>query len=196
MILLTALSETVARGGLLLRLAAGVAWTSAVNLVLGAVARLRTRTVAAPAADVPTVVWRQKFARWRHSLGHLAGWQYPARLRLCPVLASLLRWCWPDHHLHGIALTAGLLCERRIDAIPIKITQRALGAVPGVTATVLLVVMTLPTWIEVALIGALAGLRPLLRARNYLAYSAGMTPLIILILDAAAHPAGSFSSIG
>ena len=34
----------------------------------------------------------------------------------------------------------------------------------------------------------LAGLRPLLRARNYLAYTAAMTPLIIVLLDAGATP--------
>ena len=67
-----------------------------------------------------------------------------------------------------------------------KTKQRALGAALGVLATGLLLLHTPPAWALAAGIGVLAGLRPLLRARNYLAYTAAMTPLIILLLDAGA----------
>jgi hypothetical protein len=46
----------------------------------------------------------------------------------------------------------------------------------------------LPSWALAGVIGILAGARPLLRVRNYLAYSAVMTPLIILIIDAGRAP--------
>jgi uncharacterized membrane protein YccC len=92
------------------------------------------------------------------------------------------------HHLHWIALTVALLAEWRIDAFPVRTTQRALGAAIGVLATGLLLIYTPPAWGMVAGIGLLAGLRPLLRARNYLAYTAAMTPLIILLLDAGRPP--------
>jgi hypothetical protein len=39
-------------------------------------------------------------------------------------------------------------------------------------------------------IAVLAGLRPLLKARSYLAYSAIMTPLIVLVMGAG-HPLGT-----
>ena len=42
----------------------------------------------------------------------------------------------------------------------------------------------------VASMGLLATVRPLLRARNYLLYSAIMTPLVVLIMDAGRPPEG------
>jgi uncharacterized membrane protein YccC len=81
-----------------------------------------------------------------------------------------------------------LLAEWQIDAFPVRTIQRVLGAAVGVLATGLLFVYTPPAWTLVAVMGVLAGLRPLLRARNYLAYTAAMTPLIILPLDAGQAP--------
>jgi hypothetical protein len=107
---------------------------------------------------------------------------------ICLSLAGLMRSLWPSHHLHWIALTVALLAEWQIDAFPVRTTQRALGAVVGVLATGILLVAPVPGWALIAAMGVLAGLRPLLRARNYLAYSAVMTPLIILVLDAGRAP--------
>src|SRR5262249_21177753 len=126
----------------------------------------------------------QKLARWRRSLRRLSGWQYALRLALCLAVASALRWLWPDHHLHWIALTVALLIERQIDAFPVRTTQRALGTIVGVLASGLLLSVKPPVWALVSGIAVLASMRPFLRVRNYLAYSAVMTPLIITILDA------------
>ena len=90
--------------------------------------------------------------------------------------------------MHWVVLTVALLSEWQIEAFPVKTTQRALGAALGVLATGLLLFDTPPAWALAAGIAVLAGLRPLLRARNYLAYTAVMTPLIILLLDAGAAP--------
>jgi hypothetical protein len=175
------------RGGLLLLMAAGALWTCAASLFLGALARARGGGVAAPEEPSP-MTRKQRLTRWRRALTRLAGWQYALRLTLCLAVASVLKWLWPDHHMHWVALTVALLAEWQIEAFPVKTTQRALGAALGVAATGLLLLEPTPAWVLVVGIGVLSGLRPLLRARNYLAYTAAMTPLIIVLLDAGAAP--------
>ena len=190
LIITMAVAENVPdRGGLLLLIAAGALWTSAVSLFLGALMRAtrgsHTATEVQPSAPMTS---RQRLTRWRRALARLAGWQYALRLMLCLGVAGLLKWLWPDHHMHWVALTVALLAEYQIEAFPVKTTQRALGAALGVLATGLLLIDTPPAWALVVGIGLLAGLRPLLRARNYFAYTAAMTPLIILLLDAGRPP--------
>jgi Fusaric acid resistance protein-like len=188
LIIAMAVAETVPdRGGLLLLMAVGALWTCALSLALGALARV-SGVAAAAAEAVPPLPLRERLKRWRRALSRLAGWQFALRLMLCLSIAGLLRWLWPDHHMHWVALTVALLTEWQIDAFPVRTTQRALGAALGVLATGVLLVVTLPAWAQVAAMAVLAGLRPLLRARNYLAYSAVMTPLIILLLDAGRPP--------
>jgi Fusaric acid resistance protein-like len=193
-ILLLVITITVAeniadRAGLLFLIAVGAFWTAAVSLLLGALARARRRRHDLPEETAPPASsLRQRLTRWRRALTRLAGWQYALRLMLCLGVAGLLRWLWPDHHLHWIALTVALLAEWQIEAFPVRTTQRALGAAAGVLATGLLLVYTPPASVLVAVMGVLAGLRPLLRARNYLAYTAAMTPLIILLLDGGRPP--------
>jgi uncharacterized membrane protein YccC len=187
-IITAAVSENVPdRGGLLLMIAAGAIWTAVLSLVLGALARSGNRH-ARPEEITPPTPLRQRLTRWRRALTRLAGWQYALRLMLCLSIAGLLRWLWPAHHLHWIALTVALLAEWQIDAFPVRTTQRALGAAFGVLATGVLLIYVPPAWVLIVAMGALAGLRPLLRAHNYLAYSAVMTPLIILLLDAGQPP--------
>jgi Fusaric acid resistance protein-like len=187
-IAVSVMENTPDRGGLLVLMAAGALWTSVVNLLLGAL--MRARLTAQPPAETaaPEFSVKQRFTRWRRSLTRFAGWQYSLRLMLCLAIAGALRALWPEHHLHWITLTVALLAERQIDAFPVRTTQRALGAALGVLATGLLILYPPPAWAVVIGIGILAGLRPLLRARNYLAYTAAMTPLIILILDAGEPP--------
>ena len=187
-ITLTVVENIPNRGGLLVLIGAGALWTCALSLFLGALARMRGTAVAAPEQAPPPMTLKQRLTRWRRALTRLAGWQYALRLMLCLAVASLLKWLWPDHHMHWVALTVVLLSEWQIEAFPVKTTQRALGAVLGVLATGLLLLHTPPAWAFIAGIAVLAGLRPLLKARNYLAYTAAMTPLIILLLDAGAAP--------
>jgi hypothetical protein len=190
LIITIAVTESIGdRPGFLLLIAVGALWTAAVSLLLGALARARRSDGGTCNADeAPLLSLRQRLARWRRALVRLAGWQYALRLMICLSVAGVLRWLWPDHHLHWIALTVALLAEWKIDAFPVRTTQRALGATVGVLATGLLLIYTPPVWGLVAVIGVLAGLRPLLRARNYLAYTAAMTPLIILLLDVGEPP--------
>lgn len=188
LIITIAVAENIPdRAALLLMIAVGALWTSLLSLALGALARA-VGAAALSERDVARVSLRQRLTRWRRALTRLAGWQYALRLIICLSIAGLLRWYWPGHHLHWVALTVALLTEWQIDAFPVRTTQRALGAALGVLATGVLLFVTLPAWALVAVMGALAGLRPLLRARNYLAYSAVMTPLIVLLLDAGTPP--------
>lgn len=179
-----------ARTALAVLMILGALWTVAANHLLAALIRLRrdgasTRTAIPAAASLATA--SQKFSRWKHSLAHLSGWQSALRLGLCLGIAGVLRWCWPDRHLIWIALTVAILSRRRPDIVPVQTTQRAIGTTLGVIAADLLTLHGLPDWGVVVTIGVLGAARPWLRRRNYLVYSACMTPLIILILDAG-HP--------
>jgi Fusaric acid resistance protein-like len=174
------------RQGLLLMMFAGALWTVLVSRFLGALTRAGRGHGNPRAPGQPTAA--QKFRRWRRSLRHLSGCEYALRLTLCLGVAGTLRWLWPDHHLHWIALTVALLTERQSDAFPVRTTQRALGTILGVLATGLLLSYPPPVWALVIGIGVLAAARPLLRVRNYLAYSGVMTPLIIVIMDAGQPP--------
>ena len=173
------------RGGVSALILAGALWASAVGLALGALARAMPGHRGLPAApDSPNQTAKPSFARLRRLLAHPAGWQYALRLTSCLAVAGGLRWWWPDHHLHWIALTVALVMEWRIEMVPVRTTQRALGVALGVLTTGVLLVYTPAAWALVLAIAVLAGLCPLLQARNYLAYSTAMTPLIIMLLDA------------
>ena len=169
--------------------ALGACWAAAANVLLGAIARARRRGAAEDArATSPAYTTAQRLARWRHTLRTLAGWHYTLRLTACLAAAAILGSLWPGHHLHWVALTVALLTERPVEAWPVKTTQRALGTLLGVLAAALLFGWTMPWWALAATIGILAAARPYLRARNYLAYTAVITPLILAILDAGATP--------
>ena len=164
---------------------AGALWTACLGVVLGVLARVFwpvgvTVGPAQPSAVSPA----QKFARWKRTLAGLSGWQFALRLAACLAVAAALRAHCPSHHFYWIALTVALLTQRQIEAFPVKTTQRALGTALGVIAASLFVAYSPPSWLLALGIGLLAGVRPLLRARNYLLYSAFMTPLIVLILSA------------
>lgn len=171
---------------ILLAIAGGALWASALSLLLGTLVRLHLSARSERAANPPATRLRQNLRRWKSSLSALAGWNYVLRLTGCLAAAGMLQAVWPQHHFYWIALTVALLCQRQLEAFPVKTTQRALGTALGVLGASLVLAHAPPAWAVVASIGLLAGLRSLLRARNYLAYSAVMTPLVVLILDAGA----------
>jgi hypothetical protein len=174
--------------GFLVLVAVGALWTSALSLLLGAVVRWRRRADVprSPPQPIPTI--RQKYARWRRSLTSFAGWSYPIRIVLCIAAAAAIDVGWPSHHLHWIGLTVAILTQRQVEFVPVKTTQRALGTAIGVGLAAITLRAGLPSWAFVGGVGLLAGARPLLQVRSYLAYSAVMTPLIILIIDAGRAP--------
>ncbi|TWF56960.1 FUSC family protein [Neorhizobium alkalisoli] len=149
--------------------------------------RLGPAKAAQAAATRPEPTHVQKRARLKRSLKQLAGWHYPIRLCTCLAIAALAEWFWPGHHLHWIAVTTATLLRRQPDAAAMRASQRAIGAIIGVALAGALLFTRPDAWLIVAATGLIAALRPLLAARNYIAYSALMTPLIMLILDGSGH---------
>jgi len=163
----------------------GALGAAAVSLGLGALPAPHRRSrppLSTHAAASATSA--NQYARWKRTLSHRAGWQYTLRLGGCLGIAAIARWSWPGHHLHWIALAVAILTQRQVERFPIKTTQRTLGTLLGVPAASLFVAVRPPVWGLVIGIGVLASLRPLLKARSYLAYTAVMTPLIVLIMGA------------
>ncbi len=130
---------------------------------------------------------RQKFDRLRRSLMEPAGWQYPARLVSCLATVSLIHLFFPDHDVHWAALALVLLVERRPERLPLRTTQRVIGVLFGVCCAGLLSFLVLPVWADVFIVAVLGAVRPFLRARNYLAYSIVMTPLMMMAMGTADH---------
>ena len=172
-----------------LLIVAGALWTAILSFVLGTVLRRDRATKSrAPNEPAQSATLRQKYIRWKRSLSTLAGWSYPIRLVSCLGLAAAMDILWPGHHLHWVLLTVAVLTGHHAQPASVKTTQRAIGTALGVVVAGLFLRLELPHWALILLIGLLAGLRPLLRNRNYLAYSAAMTPLVILIIDAGRTP--------
>jgi hypothetical protein len=166
----------------------GVALLLGLGAIWGAIIRVALRAGKAPAPAAEAVAQRnptrrQRVTRLKRVLRTVEGWQYPIRLALALGLSSIIRHLWPDQHFSWVLVTAALLVERQPEALPVKTTQRALGVVLGVALTGLLLAEIRSPLAIAALVCVLATLRPWLRARNYLAYSAVMTPLILLVMD-------------
>jgi hypothetical protein len=169
---------------LMLLLAGGAIWTALLWLLFGIVTRVTGNAGAATVEEPqPQPTRTEKLARWRASLDRFTGWQYAAKLTLCLAVAASLDLFYPGHHLYWISLTIVLLAQRRADLMPVKITQRALGAALGGIVAGLCVAARPPVWLLIAGIGLIAGTRPFLKARHYLSYSAMMTTLIVLMMD-------------
>ena len=109
--------------------ASGALWTSVLGLAFGAAAPAPASRGSGAGATI-----RQKYARWKRSLGTIAGWSYPLRLVLCLAVAAAMDLLWPGHHLHWIGLTVAILTPRHVDRMPARTTQRALGTALGVGA--------------------------------------------------------------
>jgi hypothetical protein len=162
--------------------ALGIGWSAIMSLACGAFAREKKSSAAGAPSTRYTIA--QRFAHWRRSLRGLAGWQYALRIALCLAAATMLQSLWPAHHLYWVAIAVVLLTERQVDASPVKITQRGAGTLAGVIGAGVLAEWSSGAWAIAAAVALLAGLRPLLRDRNYLAYTAVTTPLILALLDA------------
>ncbi len=129
-----------------------------------------------------------QFRRWRKSLGRWSGWQYPARMAVCLTAAEGLALLFPSHHAYWASLTVAIVVRRQYSQAVTRAFQRALGTVLGVTLGMLLFLWSPSIPVLLGMIGVLAAARPILRVANYLAYSAVMTPLIMLLLDLGQPP--------
>jgi hypothetical protein len=167
--------------GLALTMGLGALWTTGLSLAVAATLRRRKE-------PSPPLVSSAGLARWHASLRTLAGWSFPLRLAVGLAAAEALAAAWPGHHGHWIALTVALVVQRGPEALPLKAVQRSLGAVLGVLAAGLLFAGQPSIWFLVAALALIAALRPLLKAGNYLAYTAAMTPMVVMLMDLSRPP--------
>ncbi|MEO8374769.1 MAG: FUSC family protein [Sphingomonas bacterium] len=166
----------------------GVALLLGVGAIWGAIIRVGLRPAKASEPEPSAMATRnptrrQRVTRLKRVLRTAEGWQYPIRLALALGLSSIIRHVWPGQHFSWVLVTAALLVERQPEAIPVKTIQRALGVVVGVALTGLVLAELRSPLAIASLVCLLATLRPWLRARNYLAYSAVMTPLVLVVMD-------------
>lgn len=162
----------------------GALWTGALLLTFAALfdgGRLRSPVVAKQGEPLPPM--RQRLLRWGRTLTQIAGWQYAIRISLCLAAAWSIEIIWPGHHAAWIALTAAIVVRPQVTELWTRTFQRAAGTAIGVMIGAVLLLWQPPTWGLLTVIAMIAAARPFLKARNYLAYSAVMTPLVLLILD-------------
>jgi hypothetical protein len=157
----------------------GALWNVAIRTLLRGPATQR----GAPPAPTRKPTPAQLRAHWRKTMSQLAGWQFPIRILLGLTGASVLRHVWPSHHFFWIVLTVALLTQRPLEHLPVKITQRAVGSLLGVSLTWgILAGVASPLGLA-AVICILGAAAPLARARSYLIYSVISTPVILLVMD-------------
>lgn len=162
---------------------AGAAWAGAVPLVVGAALHVIGRSGAA--APVPPsrgahLPWAERLVR---AASRREAWSYTARLVTALGVALALRHAWPSPHSYWIVVTAVLVVSRATAGTHVRALQRALGTMAGVVLGTALLAARAPTWATLLAIALIAGVRPLLKVRNYLAYSAVMTPLVVMLLE-------------
>jgi hypothetical protein len=159
----------------------GALWNMAIRrLLVRPGAEARSTAATAPGRQ-PTPAQRRAY--WRRSLRTLSAWQFPIRLVAGLGVATVLRQFWPSHHFGWIVLTVALLTQRPIEHLPLKTIQRGLGTALGVSLTWAIVTWATAPILLAVLICLLAIAAAVARARNYLAYSAISTPVILLVLD-------------
>lgn len=191
-ILYTVLAASVGTGGehpvgMLVMFAAGAIWTACTALALQLLLRTPVPDATlnrdmAPAL-APRYTAAQRLRRWRYSLKHRSGWQYPLRITLCLAVAEALQWVWPLDHGYWVSITVVVVVHPNIQAALKRTLQRAAGTALGVALISLLMSGSSPEWVAVVLIALFAALRPIFLQSNYTAYATVHTPLIILLLE-------------
>lgn len=161
--------------------AAGVLWAMLLALF----------SAPPPPRAAPT--YRQLWRRWWGRLHTFDGWQYAVHLLPPLAVAVAIGVLWHQERSYWIALAVVIVVRRRGDSL-LRATERCLGTCAGVLIGGALVVRVPPSWVIVAVVGLLAGLRPLLKERNYAAYATIMTPLVVLLLDLGRTP--ELSTVG
>ncbi|GAA1147716.1 hypothetical protein GCM10009630_52740 [Kribbella jejuensis] len=161
--------------------AAGVVWAIVLALF-----------TAAPAPG-PRATYPQLWRRWWGMMHRFDGWRYAVQLLPPLAIASVIGVYWHQQKSYWIALAVVIVVRRRGDSL-LRATERCLGTCAGVLIGGALVLWVPPSWAIVAVVGVLAGLRPLLKERNYAAYATIMTPLVVLLMDLGRTP--ELSTVG
>lgn len=161
------------------------AWTSFLIVAFGAITRaIRPPSHLSPATNSRPATPAELRTRWFASLRTLRGWQFAIRITVCLLVSVAIATIWPTHRYFWVAITVALICQRPLETWPVRTTQRAIGTLIGVGAAYILLATPPPVAIMIAALGIICALRLAVRSRNYLVFSALMTPVIMMILDA------------
>lgn len=167
--------------------ALGAIWTALISLVLRPIFQKFIPDEKPQAANQepprPKYTAKQLLRRWKKSLGSFAGWQYTIRITSCILIAGLIKIIWPYQHGYWILLTVAIVVQRDINKLLPRMFERGVGTSIGVIISSLFIFFIPSLWLLVLIIGLLAAARTILRETNYLAYTAVMTPLVIILLD-------------
>ncbi|MDX3003803.1 FUSC family protein [Kribbella solani] len=193
------LADATARFITFLVLATGLAgagvWEVGRWFTLGVLWALLLTLAVQPVVHVPgpAPTYRQLWRRWKGNLTRLEGWRYAIILVPPLAIAMAIGGWWHHERAYWIALAVVIVVRRRGDSL-LRATQRCLGTCAGVLIGAALILWVPPSWAIVAVVTVLAGLRPLLKERNYAAYATIMTPLVVLLLDLGRTP--DLSTVG
>jgi hypothetical protein len=182
-----ALESASRTGGLALAIFAGSAWTALLVAVVTIFAPLDGHEQQPPKTQPGAL---SKLKRMAREVKQRSFWDFPVRLSIGLFLSLGVRLLLPQHHFGWITVTVALVSPRQFEIWPLRATQRTLGTLAGVVATGLTLAITFPEGVLIGLLMVLAFLRKWYEDRNYLAYSAVMAPLVLLLLTAS-H-AGSY----
>ncbi len=164
----------------------------AVGVLWAIVLAFAAAPFSAPSAG-STATYRQLWRRWWGRLHTFDGWRYAAHLVPALAVASAIGALWHQEKSYWIALAVVIVVRRRGDSL-LRATERCLGTCAGVLIGGALVLWVPPSWVIVAVVSVFAGLRPLLKERNYAAYATIMTPLVVLLMDLGRTP--ELSTVG
>ncbi len=162
---------------------AGALWAAILALAVKTLRRTPPAATPAEGAVKRKPAVRQLWTRWTGTLSTFAGWSYATQIAVCLAIAEAIRIAWPEHHTYWVALTVVIVVRRQGSELRARASQRAAGTAFGVVIGSLLLAWPVPAWVLVLAIAVIAALRPILKARNYLAYSAVMTPLIVMMME-------------
>lgn len=139
----------------------------------------------APAAPLPPpsgIGLRAKVRRWGRSCRSLSACQFPLRLSVLMGLTLAMDGFWPERHALWAALTVALLCRRQLEPVPIRASQRALGAALGVLLSCLFLFHTPSRGAFILFLAGLGIASMVARRHNYMLYSMVATPLIMVLV--------------
>nr|WP_246375436.1 FUSC family protein [Gluconacetobacter takamatsuzukensis] len=134
-------------------------------------------------AGVPPsgIGWRAKAGWWVRSFRRLSSCQFPLRLSVLMAATLAMDAAWPERHVLWAALTVALLCRRQLEPVPIRASQRALGAVLGVLLSCLFLFHAPSGGAFILFLAGLGIASMVARKRNYMLYSVVATPLIMML---------------
>lgn len=163
--------------------ALGCLWTMLVSMVVSCLFPKSVQRLDASTALKADISFRDRMRWWRRSLRHIAGWQYTFRMALCMTAAEILGQLLHQERAYWIALTVAIVLQRDLSSAYSRIVKRGAGTIAGVIAGSLLLLWPAPQYVSLIMIGIMGALRPVFKNRNYIVYTALMTPLMLLMFS-------------